>query len=141
MRSRRVELICGVLGGALGLVALGVVLFAPLTRTCVGGAATHARDGCFYVSAAQQYGLASQAPGIAVFGGLSLGIILFTLWHVRSPRLPALMLLWVCALLLSYLISLGLDSVGLVFMPANALAYAASIAGTIAGRRRVAAQG
>ncbi|HEY7779174.1 MAG TPA: hypothetical protein VIC85_03075 [Ktedonobacterales bacterium] len=139
MRARRVELVCGVLGGVLGLAALAVALFAPLTRTCVGGAAGHSRDGCFYVSAVQQYGLASQSLGIAVFSGLSLGIILFTLWHVRSQRLPALILLWACAILLSYLSLLGLDSVGLVFVPANLLAYAASIAGTVARRERAPA--
>ncbi len=36
MVSRRIEMVCGVLGGALGLAALGVGLFAPLwTLYCV----------------------------------------------------------------------------------------------------------
>jgi hypothetical protein len=38
-------------------------------------------------------GLASLAFAIALFGGLSLGIALFALWHGLSQSLPALILL------------------------------------------------
>jgi hypothetical protein len=139
MRSRRVELICGILGGVLGLIALGVVLFAPLTLVCADAPPPHPRGGCFHVSAVARYGLASQAVGIAIFGGLSLGIILFTLWHVRSMRPLGLVLLWVCAVLLSFLTLISLANIGLVFVPTDALALAASIAGTRAGRQRAPA--
>jgi hypothetical protein len=100
MRSRRLELVCGVLGGALGLVALGVALFAPLGTECIDTTAPGSQSGCFPVSQVQVQGLGSLAFAITLFGGLSLGIILFALWHSLARSLPALVLLWMCTALL-----------------------------------------
>jgi hypothetical protein len=87
----------------------------------------------------QQTGLAGQALPIAVFGGLSLGIFLFSLWHTRSQRLLALILLWGCMVLLSFATLLTLRSAGVLFLPADALALVAGIAGTFSTRGRIAA--
>jgi hypothetical protein len=155
MWSRRIELVCGALCGALGLALLGVWLFAPLGMKLIStgdGPGNPAR----YVPASfwQLYGLASLLFPITVVGGLSLGIVLFALWHSRARRLPALILLWVCTALLwlAWVATLmALPSIGvltalhgggvlfvlLVLVPVVALV--ASIAGTVAARQRVPA--
>jgi hypothetical protein len=142
MLSRRIELICGLLSGALGLAALGVTLFAPSDLICSATPASSPRGGCVGVSLAQQTGLASQALPIALFGGASLGILLFTLWQSRSRSLLALVLLWGSAALLTLLTLLTLSSAsspGVLFLPAAALGLVASIAGTLSIRQRSAA--
>lgn len=141
MVSRRIELICGVLGGVLGLAALGVGLFVPSGLTCSSGTSGYPRGGCSHISVVQAQGLASLVPAIALFGGLSLCLLLFALWHVRSGSVAALVLLWVCTVALFGATVLALLSIGVLFVPADALALTASIAGTVAGRRMVAPQG
>lgn len=139
MRTRRLELICGVLSGALGLAALGVGLFAPLGTECIDTTAPGSQAGCFPVSQVQVQGLASLAFAITLFGGLSLGIALFALWHSLAPSLPALILLWVCTVLLWGATLLALLSIGVLFVPADVLALVACIAGTVAAGQRVPA--
>jgi hypothetical protein len=139
MWSRRLELVCGVLGGALGLAALGVALFAPLGTKCIDTTTPGSQSGCFPESLVQLQGLASLSFAITLFGGLSLGIILFALWHSRARSLPALVLLWVCTALLWFATLLAALSIGVLFVPADVLALMASIAGTMAARQRVPA--
>ncbi len=139
MRTRRLELICGVLGGVLGLAALGVALFAPLNLLCYATTLSMPPPGCFRVSQVQEQGLASLAFAIALFGGLSLGIALFALWHSLARSLPALILLWGCTALLWGATLLALLSIGVLLVPADALALTASIAGTVAAGQRVPA--
>jgi hypothetical protein len=136
MQSRRFELVCGVLAGVLGLSALGFGLFAPLGTECVDTTAPGGQIGCFHVSQVQIQGLASLSFAIVLFGGLALGIALFAAWHSLTRSLPALVLLWACTLLLYFATLLALLSIGLLFVPADALALAASIAGTVAARQR-----
>jgi hypothetical protein len=138
MRSQRVELVCGVLGGALGLAALGVGLFAPLSLRCYA-AQPPIPGGCFRVSQVEVQGLASLTFAIALFGGLSLGIAVFAAWHSLARQLPALILLWVCTALLWGATALALLSIGVLFVPADLLALVASVMGTVAARRRVPA--
>jgi hypothetical protein len=138
MWARRVELIAGVLGGALGLLALGTALFAPLGMQCVDSTTPGGESGCFPVSLVQVEGLADLSFAITLFGLLSVGIALFTLWHVLTHSVAALVLLWVCTVLLYFATLLGALSIGLFFLPADVLALIASIAGTVAPRRRPA---
>ena len=147
MRSRRIELVGGALGGALGLALLGIWLFAPGTTDCFGQTSVH----CVPQSQVQLHGLASLLlPPITVFGGLSLGTALFAVWHSLARSLPALVLLWVCTALL-WVISvetllfqlsrgfvIGSPGFGVVFVP-HLLALVASIAGTVAAWQRVPA--
>jgi hypothetical protein len=142
MRSRRIELVCGLLGGVLSLAALGVTLFVPSDLICSSGTASSPRGGCVSVSLVQQTGLAGQLAPIALFGGVSLGIILFTLWHTRSRSPLALVLLWGCTVLLIVATLLSLRNVtspGVLFLPADALALVASLAGIFPARQRMAA--
>ena len=154
MWSRRIEIVCGALGGALGLAALGVWLFAPLGMKLIS---TRGIQGPLYVPASfwQLYGLASLLSPITAVSGLALGIVLFALWHSRARSLPALILLWGCMALLGVacvatVMALlpnisdlfahrggGVLFVLLVLVPV--LALVASIAGTVAARQRVPA--
>ena len=134
MWSRRIESICGLLGGVLGVTALAVALFAPTDLLCASAAIAFARGGCVGVSLVHQTGLAGQALPIALFGGASLGIIVFTLWQVRAHSVPALVLLWACTALLMVATLLSLRSTSspsVLFIPAAVLALVASISGTL----------
>lgn len=81
-------------------------------------------------------GLASLSFAITLFGGLSLGVIVFAVWHSLARSLPALVLLWVCTALLYGATLLAILSIGVLFVPADALALVASIMGIIAATRR-----
>ena len=146
MESRRIELVCGVLAGALGLTALGVGLFAPLVPelTDCGFANPPPPGPCpiVYRSAVQLQGLASLWLPITLYGGLSLGIVLFAVWHSLARSLLVLVLLWVCTVLF-WLATLALlhNVLSVFFFPADVLALAASIAGTRTAQQRVPAPG
>jgi hypothetical protein len=132
MRLRRVELICGVLGGALGLAALAIGLFAPLGTSCASAGPTSPVDTCTNVSQVQIQGLASLWLAISLFGGLSLAVLIFSLWHSLAPNLAVLILQWISVGLLCAATLLALLSIGILFLPADALAVTAVILGTIA---------
>jgi hypothetical protein len=141
MWSRRIERIGGVLGGGLGLAALGIALFAPLSTKCLDTPVA-GHSGCFPVSQVQLQGLASLWFPIALVGGLSLGIVLVALWHSSSQSRLALLLLWGCTTLFwaaSVKTLLVVLSIGVWFVPADLLALTASIAGTVAAGQRVLA--
>ena len=143
MWSRGIERSGGVLGGVLGLAALGTALLAPLSTECID-TPTPGRAGCFPVSQVQVLGRTSLVFPISVFGGLSLGIALVAWWHSLARSLPALILLWGCTTLLwvaSVKTVLALPSIGEVFMPADLLALVASSAGTVAASQQVPAHG
>jgi hypothetical protein len=140
MRRRRVELVCGVLGGALGLAALAVGLFAPLGTECSDVTGPPAVSSCTPVSVVETQGLASLWFAIALFGGLSLAVLIFALWHSLAPNLPLLILLWISVGLLCALTLLAVLSIGILFLPADALAVTAAILGTRAAMQPVTAQ-
>jgi hypothetical protein len=140
MRSQRLELICGVLGGALGLAALGVALFAPLGVRCVDTTVSSSASGCSPVNLIQMQDLASLTFAITLFGGLSLSIILFAVGHSLTHTLPLLIALWVFTMLLWFATLLGALSIGLFFVPADGLALVAAIAGTVFAGQRVPAR-
>jgi hypothetical protein len=132
MWSRRIELVCAVLSGAFGLAALGVGLFAPLGIQCSGPPGPSNTGGCLRVSLVQVQGLGSLSFAITLFGGLSVGIVLFAVWHGLSRQVPALVLLWTCTGLLYLATLLAMLSIGLLFLPADALALVAGVAGSVA---------
>jgi len=134
MRLNRIELLCGVLAGTLGLAALAAGLFVPLGTSCNSAGPTPV-DSCTNVSVVEMQGLASLWLAIALFGGLSLAILLFSLWHSLAPNLPVLILLWISAGLLCLLTIVAILSIGILFVPADALAITAAILGTSAGTR------
>lgn len=139
MRLRRIELVCGVLGGLLGLAALATGLFAPLGTECTSAGPAPV-DSCTNVSVVQTQGLASLWFAIALFGGLSLAVILFSLWHSLAPNRTLLILLWISVGLLCVLTVLALLSIGILFLPGDALAVTAAILGTIAATQPIPAQ-
>jgi hypothetical protein len=139
MRARRIARITGVLSGMLGLAALGTALFAPLNMVCYSGTPSPLHGGCQPISLVQQQGLSSLAFAITLFGGLSLGILLFSLWHSLTQSILALVLLWACTVLLFGATVLALLSIGLLFVPALVLALVSSIVSTVAPRQRVPA--
>lgn len=114
MQSQRVELYCGVVGGVLALAALALGIGAAL----------------------QMQPLQTLWFAITVFGVPSLGILVFSVWHSRSRSVPALILLIVSTLALMVWTVLGGFSIGLLFVPADLLALAAIIAGSVAATQR-----
>ena len=137
MWLRRLELLAGVLAGALGLAALGYALFAPLSEECVGSSTPDGQtiSTCSSVSLAQAQGLGSLSFAITLFGGLSLGVAVFAVSHSLLQRPRLLVLLWVCAVLLCFATLLAMFSIGMFFVPADALALLACIIGTIASQQ------
>ena len=134
MWLRRLELLAGVLGGALGLVALGYALFAPLNEECAGSSTPGGQtiSTCSSISLVQAQGLASLSFAIALFGGLSLGVAVFAICHSLLQRSALLVLLWICAILLCFATLLAALTIGIFFVPADALALVACISGTLA---------
>lgn len=141
MWLRRLELLAGVLGGALGLVALGYALFAPLNEQCIGSSTPGGQtiSTCSSVSQVQVQGLASLSFAITLFGGLSLGVAVFAICHSLLQRPRLLVLLWICTILLCFATLLAILSIGIFFVPADALALVACITGTIASQQPVPA--
>ena len=144
MESRHIEVLCGVLGGILGLTALGIDLFAPLESYCIGPGSANSSTSvtCGSANAVQMDRLPNLWLPITVLGGLSLSVVLFAVWHSRVRSLPALVLLWGCTALLCLLATkYTLIGVSVVVVPSAVLALAASIAGTVAAQQRVQAPG
>jgi hypothetical protein len=139
MWRRRLELLAGVLAGALGLAALGYALFAPLGEQCTNSSTQDNQSICSPVSLVQAQGLASLSFAITLFGGLSLGIAIFAICHSLFQRSALLVFLWICAILLCIATLLAILSIGIYFVPADALALLACITGTIASRQPVPA--
>ena len=139
MWLRRLELLGGVLGGALGLAALGYALLAPLAEQCSGSSTSGNQTTCTAISLAQAQGLASLSFAIMLFGGLSLGVAIFAVCHSLLQRPRLLILLWVCTGLLCFATLLAVLTIGVFFVPADALALLASIAGTMASRQPILA--
>ena len=139
MWLRRLELLGGVLGGILGLAALGYALFAPLGEQCTGSSNLGEQTICSPVSLAQAQGLASLSFAIMLFGGLSLGVAVFAVSHSLLQRPTLLILLWVCTALLCFATVLAVLTIGMFFVPADALALLASITGTIASQQPIPA--
>jgi len=113
MDARRIEMLAGVLSGILGLVALGISLFAPLVTSCVD--TLQGRHECTSISLMQAQGAESLSFAITLFGALSLAVLIFTVLHSLTLITALLGLLWACTALF-YLFML--------------LALVASIAGT-----------
>ncbi len=107
MWSRWIELYCGVLGGVLGLAALALGISMAL----------------------QVQPLGTLWFAIMVFGGPSLGIILFSVWHSQTRNAVAFILLIASTVALMVWTVLGGFSIGLLFIPADLLALAAIVAG------------
>lgn len=139
MWLRRLELLAGALGGALGLAALGFALFAPLGEQCTGSSALGNQTTCSSISLAQAQGLASLSFAIMLFGGPSLGVVIFAICHSLFQRPVLLTILWVCTGLLCFATLLAVLTIGVFFVPADALALLASIAGTMASRQPILA--
>ncbi len=141
MWLRRLELLAGLLSGALGLAALGYALFAPLSEECIGSSTSDGQtiSTCSPVSLVQAQGLASLSFAITLFGSLSLGVAVFAICHSLLQRPELLVLLWICTILLCFATLLAILSIGVFFVPAAALALVACITGTVASVQPVPA--
>jgi len=134
--SRRIEAICGVAAGALGLIALGVALFAPL-GTQSGCTTTLSSDGVTQtdcstatpISIAQAQGLASLIPVIVAFSAIFIGIAVFALLH--SARRGSIVFVWISAALLWGAVLVSILSIGIFFAPSALLALVAAIFGAL----------
>jgi hypothetical protein len=131
MHWQRIELTCGVLGGALGFAVLGLAVFAPLNMICSAGTGS-IQGGCVKESAIQSQGLANLWLPVLLFAVPLLGIILFVIWHSRNQTLPVLLPLWVCTIMVCVLSVLARTSIGIYFVPADVLALAGAIIGSMA---------
>jgi hypothetical protein len=148
---RRIERGCGLAAGILGLVALGVALFAPLatvTTSCMitvssSGAVTTdcSTAGTKHISIVQNQGFPSLLPVVLLFSTILIGIALFAVMHSRSGARVFLVLLWVFTALLLVASFIAILSIGVVFLPSVLLALVAAIAGSRARERRAAPVG
>ena len=133
--SRRIEAICGVAAGALGLVALGVALFAPLgtqsgcTTSLSPDGVTRTDCSTTSVSVVQAQGLVSLLPAIILFAAPLIGIAVFALMH--SLERGSLILLWISVALLGVATVLAILSIGIFFAPSALMALLAAIAGSL----------
>jgi hypothetical protein len=145
MVLRRIELVCSVLAGALGFIAIGITLFAPVWKWYCDP--IPGQSSCNPYVTGAQFGQAGIVLYYIIWIAVpSLGIVLFALWHSRTHRLPALVLLWVCTVLLGAVTgNVGLNpfvgpfAVLGFLVPACVLALGASIAGTVAAQQRAPA--
>jgi hypothetical protein len=136
--SRRIEAICGVAAGALGLVALGAALFAPLVAQS-GCTTTLTSDGVTQtdcstatpISIAQAQGLASLIPVITAFSVILISIAVFALLHSAGRWIGSLILLWISVALLWLAMTVALLSIGIFFAPSALLALVAAIFGSL----------
>lgn len=128
MRRRMAELICGITGGALGLVGLIVAFFAPLGTE---GGSTCTDAGCTSYTRAVSYagsqGVASVIPYLVVFGLPMIGLAVGAAAHALRGSGAARIVLLLCTVLLGIFTVLGALSVGIFLLPATAFAVAASI--------------
>jgi hypothetical protein len=150
MQVRRIEVAGGALGGALGFIALGVGLFAPVWRWYCDP--LPGQSSCNPYVTGIQFAVQVGQVGLVLFSSIgiavpSLGIVLFAIWHSRTRSLAALVLLWVCTVLLGAQTVYALTAreaprhLGRFLVPATVLALGASIVGTVAAQRRIPAHG
>ena len=136
--SRRIEAICGVAAGALGLLALGVALFAPLgttsgcTTSLSPDGVTQADCSTTSMSLVQVQGLVSLLPAIILFAVPLIGIAAFALLH--SLGRGSLVLLWISVAVLWVAMFLAILSIGIFFAPSALLALFAAITGSLPNR-------
>jgi hypothetical protein len=136
MALRRIELVCGVVGGLLGFVVLGLALFAPLNMICSTGTEPSIGGSCVRMNGIQSQGLTDLWLPVLLFAVPLFGIILFAVWHSRDRSMPVLLPLWVCTVMTCVLSVLARTSIGLYFVPADLLALAAAIMGFVATLKR-----
>ena len=117
----------------------GFALLAPLGEQCSGSSTSGNQTTCTSINLVQTQGLASLSFAIMLFGGLSLGVAVFAVCHSLLQRPTLLILLWVCTALLCFATLLAVLTIGVLFVPADALALLASISGTMASRQPVPA--
>lgn len=143
---RRLELILGTIAGILGLVATGVLFFAPLlpsgqsctTTVVIGGATTVncANAGTQHISLIQSQPFSSLVGTFLLFVLVPLGILCFALFHSLRRGAGSLSGLWLFTLLQCGLVVLALPSIGWFYFPTALLAVLASVLGTLATRAR-----
>jgi hypothetical protein len=136
--SRRIEAICGVAAGALGVITLGAVLFAPLgTQSRCSSAlspdgVTQTDCSTTSMSIVQAQGLEILLPAIILFAAPLIGIAVFALLH--SLGRGGLVLLWISVAALCVAMVLAILSIGIFFAPSALLALLAAITGSLPDR-------
>lgn len=143
--ARRVELIAGVLAGALGVIGLLYAVFGPTgtASTCTF------RSGALHCTTASQslwqQGLdAGAVAAILVALALFVVIAVSAYLHAWRHETPALVVLWASALLLTAAGVIAILSIGIFILVPAVLALIAAIAGSFpirgqAGRTMAAA--
>jgi len=143
--SRRLEVISGGAAGALGLLALGVALVAPL-GTMSGCTTSLAPDGVTRtvcsttsVSIAQIQGLVNLLPAIILFAAPLIGIAVFAVRH--SVGRGSLVPLWISVAVLCVAMVLAILSIGIFFAPSALLALLAAVSGSLPDSRGTLSNG
>jgi hypothetical protein len=142
---RRIEAISGIAAAALGLVALGVALFAPLgtqsgcTSSLTPDEGTQTDCSTSSVNILQIQGLVSLLPAIILFSAPLIGVAVFALLHSlgRGSLIP----LWISVAVLCVAIFLAILSIGIFFAPSALLALLAAITSSLPDRRGALSQG
>jgi hypothetical protein len=142
---RRIEMVCGIATGALGLATLAFALGAPLVTTESGGCTTGGSpEGITttctpsvtgHTSVIANQGLVSLLPAILIFGSILLAIVGFALAHSRGGAGTSLTFLWIFTALLWAAMVLTGFSIGLFFFPTSLLALVTAILASMPDRR------
>ncbi len=142
---RRIEAISGIAAGALGLLALGVALFAPLgtqsgcTTSLAPDGSTQTDCSTTSVSIVQVQGLVSLLPAILLFAAPLISIAILALLH--SLGRGSLILLWISVGVLCVAMFLAVLSIGIFFAPSALLALLAAITGSLPDSRGALSHG
>jgi hypothetical protein len=128
---RRAALICGVLAGVLGLVTLGIALFAPLGTSagtrCIGEGMQNCTSYTTHTSVVQNQGLGSVLGLLIISVFIFAAILIGALLEARNPSGGGRLLVWWGTALLTIGVVIAAASIGLLFLPAWGLAVASSV--------------
>lgn len=129
MRSEiatRIELICGLLAGLLGVLGIIYVTAGPIYRNSEGGTATLVQINGLQVLTV-----------VFVLLLLVVGVPAGAYLHARNRRTAGLVLLWSAEILLALGRVITGFSIGIFLQPTAALGLISAVSGSLAGRHPV----
>ena len=122
----RIELVCGLVAGLLGMVGMAYATFGPTYQNSEGGTATL---------------LQINGPGVLVpvlvLTLLAVTVAAGAYLHARVQRRAWLVTLWAAVILLALARVITGFSIGIFLQPAAALGLISAVAGSLAGRHAI----